>query len=208
MRDQWQDQHDCIDFTDNAVVSLANLPLLRRLRTLLLANNRVSGISPSLHLSAPNLTSLILTNNNISNLADLQPLHSIKTLKYLSLLSNPVREKKYYREWLIFSIKSLRVLDFQRIRDKERTHANSLFLTADDLPTPLAISISAEVSSANQNSVSFAIDEPRPLASSVKAGRLMTSEEKTKVRAAIANASTAEEVRRLEQQLREGWVPQ
>jgi hypothetical protein len=114
----YKDQHDCIDLTDNAIVMLANLPLLKRLRTLLLANNRVSGISPSLHISAPNLTSLILTNNNVSELGDLHPLCQMKSLRYLSLLSNPVREKKWYREWLIFSIKSLRVLDFQRIRDK------------------------------------------------------------------------------------------
>lgn len=113
-----QDQHDCIDLTDNAVVALANLPLLKRLKTLLLANNRVSTISPSLHLSAPHLTSLILTNNNITELGDLEPLREVKGLKFLSLLSNPVREKKWYREWLIYSIKSLRVLDFQRIRDK------------------------------------------------------------------------------------------
>jgi U2 small nuclear ribonucleoprotein A' len=90
---------------------------------------------------------------------------------------------------------------------KERSHARSLFLTADSLPTPLANSISNDVSSINQSSISSAIDEPRPVASSIKAGRLMTGEEKAKVRAAIANASTAEEVRRLEQQLREGWIP-
>lgn len=100
------------------MILLANLPLLRRLRTLLLANNRISAISPSLHLSAPNLTSLMLTNNNIAELGDLQPLQQVRSLRYLCLLANPVREKKWYREWLIYSVKSIRVLDFERIRDK------------------------------------------------------------------------------------------
>lgn len=99
---------------------MGNIPLLRRLRTLLLANNRISSISPSLHLSVPNLGTLILTNNNLAELGDLEPLKDVKGLKYLSLLGNPVRDKKWYREWLIFRIPGLRVLDFQRIRDKVR----------------------------------------------------------------------------------------
>ena len=116
-----QDQHDCIDFTDNSIIVLGNIPLLRRLRTLLLANNRISSISQSLHLSVPNLTTLVLTNNNIAELGDLEPLKDVKSLQYLSLLGNPVREKKWYREWLAWRIPSLRVLDFQRIRDKVRS---------------------------------------------------------------------------------------
>lgn len=97
---------------------LGNIPLLRRLRTVLLANNRISSISASLHLSVPNLTTLVLTNNNIAELGDLEPLKDVKSLQYLSLLGNPVREKKYYREWLAWRIPNLRVLDFQRIREK------------------------------------------------------------------------------------------
>lgn len=113
-----QDQHDCIDLTDNSIVLLGNLPLLKRLRTLLLANNRIATISPSLHLSASNLTTIILTNNNVTELGDLEPLRELRCLKYLSLLGNPVTGRKLYREWLVWRIKSLRVLDFQRIRDK------------------------------------------------------------------------------------------
>ena len=113
-----QDQHDAIDFTDNAIITLGNIPLMRRLRTLLLANNRISVLSQSLHLSVPNLTTLVLTNNNVSELGDLEPLKDVKSLKYLSLLGNPVREKKWYRDWLVWRISGLRVLDFQRIKDK------------------------------------------------------------------------------------------
>ena len=122
-----QDQHDAIDFTDNSIIILGNFPLLKRLRTLLLANNRISSISPALHLSAPHLTTLVLTNNSIAELGDLEPLRELKGLKYLSLLGNPVREKKWYREWLAWRLPGLRVLDFQRIREKVR------------LPVPSAI---------------------------------------------------------------------
>lgn len=119
-----QDQHDAIDFTDNAVLTLGNLPLLKRLRTLLLANNRIQNISPSIHLSVPNLQTLVLTNNLVTELGDLEPLKELRYLKYISLMGNPVTEKKWYREWLAFRIPSLRVIDFQRIRDKVRSSAS------------------------------------------------------------------------------------
>jgi U2 small nuclear ribonucleoprotein A' len=115
---------------------LGNLPLLRRLRTLLLANNRVSSISPSLHLSAPGLNTLVLTNNSVAELGDLEPLQNLRHLYFLSLLGNPVREKKWYREWLAWRIPSLRVLDFQRIRDKVRPPR----LSARDTSRPTRVS--------------------------------------------------------------------
>lgn len=219
-----QDQHDCIDFTDNSILVLGNIPLLRRLRTLLLANNRISSISSSLHLSVPNLTTLVLTNNNIIELGDLEPLKDVKSLQYLSLLGNPVSEKKWYREWLAWRVPNLRVLDFQRIRDKvrcntlyinsvssrsmrtqERQAAKALFLTADNLPTQLATTIAQTVST-HSSKPPVTTDEPKP-ATQGKAGRLMSKEEADKVREAIARATSVEEIRRLERMLREGFMP-
>ncbi|KAI0702428.1 L domain-like protein [Cytidiella melzeri] len=200
-----KDSHDCIDLTDNSIVVLGNIPLLRRLRTLLLANNRISSISASLHLSVPNLATLILTNNNIAELGDLEPLKDVKGLKYLSLLGNPVREKKWYREWLAHRILSLRVLDFQRIRDKERQAGKSLFLTADNLPTQLATTLSTTVSTHSKTSVTT--DEPKAVVTPGKAGRLMSKEDAQRVKDAIAKATSVEEIRRLERSLKEGFMP-
>ncbi|KAL0950768.1 hypothetical protein HGRIS_007535 [Hohenbuehelia grisea] len=202
-----RDQHDAIDFTDNAIVSLGNLPLLRRLHTLLLASNHITSISPSLHLSAPNLTTLVLTNNSIAELGDLEPLKDLRSLRFLSLLGNPVREKKWYREWLAWRLPALRVLDFQRIRDKERKAGKALFLTAEGLPTALATTISATVST-HSSKAPIATDEPRAALPSVKAGRLMSKEDAEKVKAAIAKATSIEEIRKLERSLREGYLPE
>ncbi|KAG5654035.1 hypothetical protein H0H81_008051 [Sphagnurus paluster] len=201
-----RDQHDAIDFTDNSIITLGNFPLLKRLETLLLANNRVSTISPSIHLSLPNLTTLVLTNNNIAELGDLEPLKELKHLKYISLLGNPVREKKWYREWLAWRIPGLRVLDFQRIRDKERQHAKALFLTADNLPTALATTISTTVTTQSTKAV-LTSDEPKPAMQPGKAGRLMSKEDQEKVKAAIAQATSIEDIRKLERSLREGYMP-
>jgi U2 small nuclear ribonucleoprotein A' len=51
-------------------------------------------------------------------MGDLEPLKDLRHLQYLSLLGNPVTEKKHYREWLAWRFPTVRVLDFQRIRDK------------------------------------------------------------------------------------------
>jgi len=201
-----KDQHDAIDFTDNSITVLGNIPLLRRLRTLLLANNRITSISASLHLSVPNLTTLVLTNNNVAELGDLEPLKDVKGLKYLSLMGNPVKEKKWYREWLAWRIPGLRVLDFQRIRDKERQTAKSVFLTADGLPTQLATTLSTTVTT-QSSKPPITSDEPRPAAAPGKAGRLMSKEEADKVKEAIAKATSVDEIRRLERSLREGYMP-
>ncbi|CAI5938652.1 unnamed protein product [Closterium sp. NIES-64] len=62
-----------IDLSDNEIVKLEGFPLLRRLSTLLLCNNRITRISPQLaHLSK--LQTLVLANNRLTNLADLNPL--------------------------------------------------------------------------------------------------------------------------------------
>jgi U2 small nuclear ribonucleoprotein A' len=202
-----RDQHDAIDFTDNAIVTLGNLPLLKRLHSLFLANNRIQNISPSIHLSVPNLHTLVLTNNNISELGDLEALKELKHLKYISLLGNPVQEKKWYREWLAWRIPGLRVLDFQRIRDKERTQAKALFMTAEGLPTALATTISATVS-AHSTTATLTTDEPKAAHIPGKAGRLMSKEDQERVKAAIAKATSIEEVRKLERNLREGYLPE
>ncbi|KAG8859333.1 U2 snRNP complex subunit [Tulasnella sp. 330] len=207
-----RDQHDTIDLTDNSLTHVQNFPSLKRLTSLLLANNRIAHISSSLYNSIPNLASLSLTNNALSELGDLVPLGDLKRLEYLSLMGNPVTEKKWYREWVIFNCKTLRVLDFQRIQDKEKKQAKTLFLTPDDLPTALATSLRSAKTQQSSKNVASTEEEPTATGAAAnlaagRAGRLMTAEEKARVKASILSATSAEEVRRLEKTLKEGWVP-
>jgi len=62
--------------------------------------------------------------------------------------------------------------------------------------------------SANSTKTILTIDEPKAAPTAGKAGRLMSKEDQEKVRAAIAKATSIEEVRRLERSLREGYVPE
>lgn len=91
--DPLQDNY-AIDLTDNDIGQLGNFPLYPRLRTLLLARNRVVNIQPNIASNIPGLEMLVLTSNRINELADLEPLGGLKKLIYLSLVDNPVTKKE------------------------------------------------------------------------------------------------------------------
>lgn len=73
---------------------LGNFPLSPRIRTLLLARNRVSVIQPALPTAIPNLRNLVLASNNLAELADLDVLGKFARLTHLVLLDNPVTKKE------------------------------------------------------------------------------------------------------------------
>ncbi|NXY80403.1 RU2A protein, partial [Glareola pratincola] len=109
---------DAIDFSDNGGGKLDGFPLLRGGKTLLMNNNRICRIGENLEQALPSLTELILTNNNIAELGELDPLSTIKSLTYLSILRNPVTNKKHYRLYVIHKVPQVRVLDFQKVKLK------------------------------------------------------------------------------------------
>lgn len=88
-----QDQ-DAIDLTDNDLSSIGNFPFFPRLHTLLLARNRINHIQSTLGQSIPSLQTLVLTANNISELADIDPLKNLSRLTHLILMENPITRKE------------------------------------------------------------------------------------------------------------------
>jgi len=195
--------HDAIDFTDNDIQMLGNFPLSPRLRTLLLARNRISSIQPSLANSVPNLTTLVLTSNNFAELADLDVLATFNQLTHLVLLENPVTRKENYRYWVLWRCPGVRFLDYRKVKDAEREKAKELFGTAAE-PSALASKIigvkskTFDVPSANGTSSG----------SSAKNYRVkLTDKERKKVEEMIRNAKSLQEIIRLEKELNEGRIP-
>lgn len=123
-------QFDCFDLSDNCIRKLENFPLLPRLKCLLLNNNRIFKIAKNLEQSIPNLERLILTNNNIQELSDIDPLTNLKNLKVVSLLNNPVTSKEHYRLYVIHKLPSVKLLDYNKVKRSEREQATSMFDTA------------------------------------------------------------------------------
>lgn len=192
------DQFDCIDLSDNDIRKLDGFPLLKRLKCLLLNNNRICRIGENLQESLPSLESIILTNNQIQELGDVDTLFTVKSLVSLSLLKNPVASKKYYRLYVIHKLPQLRLLDFRKIRLKEREEAAHLFKGKRGKQMEKEIGKRSKIfvpgAGIPNNSTS---EKPSgPSAADMQA-----------IKEAIAKATTLEEVEKLKQILKSGQIP-
>ncbi|KAL1488544.1 hypothetical protein ABEB36_015008 [Hypothenemus hampei] len=189
------DQFDTIDFSDNDIRKLDGFPLLKRLKCLLLNNNRIVRIGDNLEENIPNLESLILTGNQIEDLGDIQPLSSLDKLSSLSLLHNPITAKQHYRLYLIYKLPQLRLLDFKKIKEKERDEARILFKSkkGKDIQKDIIKRSKMFVPGGNIHNIAKS--------------RGLTDDEIRKIRDAINNANSLEEVERLQKILQSGHIP-
>ncbi|KAF1817402.1 U2 small nuclear ribonucleo protein A [Eremomyces bilateralis CBS 781.70] len=194
--------HDCIDFTDNDITILGNFPLNPRIRTLMCARNRIASVQSTLPKSIPGLTTLVLAQNNLAELADLDPLATFKYLTHLVLTENPVTTKQNYRYWVLWRCRNVRFLDYQKVKKAERDKADELFGTQEE-PSALAAKIMGvksrtfDIPSADMNG------EPSSKVNRVK----LTDKERKRVEELIRNAKSLSEITRLEKELNEGRIP-
>ncbi|KAI9499569.1 leucine-rich repeat-domain-containing protein [Zychaea mexicana] len=193
-----KDLNDTIDFSNNDLRVLGNFPRMVRLQHLLLANNRINKIELNLAEYVPNLTTAIMTNNSIHELGDLEPLAKCKRLTFLSLLDNPVTKKQYYRAYLIHKLPRLRVLDFKKVKQREREEAAALFME-DGVENSLGQSITD-----TKSSNTFEVGEGLSTAQKQK---VLSKEEQLKIKEALKQATSLDEISRLEQLLKAGQMP-
>ncbi|AOA62988.1 U2 snRNP component [Komagataella phaffii CBS 7435] len=182
---------EAIDFTGNDIRHLGNIPYSPRLKTILIAKNSVRSIQSNLAQNVPNVESIVLINNKIKSLTSLEPLVQAKRLKNLYLMENPVTSHKYYRLWVIWRISSLKILDFKKIKDKERTQSSELF-GQHDSPTELANEILKDAIS-NGPATQEESNETFTL----------TEEEREELKTQLANATTLAEISKIEQLIKQ-----
>lgn len=191
---------------------------------LLLARNRINHIHPKLAASIPNLTTLVLTSNNLGELADLDPLGDLSSLTHLVLMENPITRKEvrylfegglplylfssdariqHYRLWVIWRIPNVRFLDYRKVKDAERAQAKELFGTREE-PTALA----SKIMGIKSRTFDVPSTTPGQLAPADKAIRVkLTDKERKKVEKMIREAKSLQEITRLERELNEGRIP-
>ncbi|KAF9607555.1 hypothetical protein IFM89_036917 [Coptis chinensis] len=196
-----EDQFDTVDLSDNEIVKLENFPFLARLGTLLINNNRITRINLNIGDYLPKLHTLVLTNNRLVNLVEIDPLASLTKLRFLTLLDNNITKKPNYRLYVIFKLKSLRVLDFNKVKHKERIEAENLFASKE-----------AEEEARREPAKTFTPGELQNVPESPKEDQTPTvtaptPEQIIAIKAAIVNSQTLEEVARLEKALKSGQLP-
>ncbi|TRY74428.1 hypothetical protein TCAL_05023 [Tigriopus californicus] len=193
---------DTIDFSDNELRKVDNFPLLPRLKTLLLNNNRICRIGESLEECLPALDTVVFTNNNIQDLADIEALSSVKTISMLSFLHNPVVSKPNYRAFVIHKFPNLRVLDFKRVKYHEQKEAKALFKTSEGKAQLKEIKKRAKTFTPGE-----AINGSAGGASNGVNASGLSADQVRSIKTAIAKATTLEEIERLNQMLRTGIIP-
>ncbi|KAL9349674.1 hypothetical protein Peur_056929 [Populus x canadensis] len=196
-----EDQFDTIDLSDNEIVKLENMPYLNRLGTLIINNNRITRINPNIGEYLTKLHTLVLTNNRLVNLAEIDPLSSLPKLQFLSLLDNTITKKPNYRLYVIHKLKSLRVLDFKKVKAKERAEAEHLFSSKEVEEEAKRESVKTFTPGEIPNIPEVAEEQQAPKVVAP------TPEQIIAIKAAIVNSQTLEEVARLEKALNSGQLP-
>merc|ERR1712110_1093835 len=119
----------------------------------------------------------------------LEPLGSLTKLEFISLLHNPVVTKRNYREYVIHKFPNLRVLDFKKVKQKER-----------DAETQLK--------DIQRKAKTFTPGEPLPEATNKNTNAAgLTPEQVRQIKMMIAKAGSLEEIERLNMMLRNGQMP-
>ncbi|KAH8098710.1 U2 snRNA binding protein [Aureococcus anophagefferens] len=132
---------------------------------------------------SPRLGTLFLNNNRVSR----------------ACAENPVTRCAHYRSYLVAKIPTLKVLDFKKVKPQERVDAKKLFPEGQ----PPTVDLRAMAPKPPPRVPGGA--PPPPPGRPAGLGNL-TDDQKAAIRAAVAAASTPEEVDELERQLRAGII--
>lgn len=192
------DQFDTIDFTDNDIRKLDGFPILPRVQSLHFNNNRICRIDENIHTCIPNLSQLYLTNCEIRELTDIDNLKGLKKLEYLSLMRNPVTHRPKYRLYVIHHLPNIRVLDFRRIRLKERQEAKKLFGSKEGK------ALITEMAKKRKTFTPGAPIVNEPTEADITGP---SKADKEAIKEAIMKAKSLEEVEKLKQLLQSGQIP-
>lgn len=184
------DIYSTIDLSKNALSYIDKFPKLLRLENLLLGNNNIRSVAGLENLI--NLQNLSITYNEILYLSQLEELKTLKSLSSLYLNGNPVTKNKYYRLWCIWRFPTLRVLDFQSVKEIERKQATEMFSNDPELVNSI-LSIGG-----NSTNIQFGDSEPSTTTK-------LTQEERDRLEQQLEAADSLEEIQRLEEILTRGY---
>lgn len=198
---QESDIYSILDLSKNKLSYITEFPSLLRLKTLILSNNEIYIITGLQNLI--NIESLSLTYNKITHLSDLESLKTLTSLRSLYLTGNPVTATQNYRLWCIWRFPKLEILDFQRIKQKERVQAEKIFSDSKQVDAVLSIksaNVSEIVLSEDQES-NKQTNHAKVENNSIKK---LTKKERTLLEKELEKAETLEDMQRIEDILNRG----
>lgn len=202
------DQFDSIDLSENEIIKLEGFPKLKRLHTINVNENKIEKINgTNLSENVPKLEWLMLQNNKIRNLVDIDELGKMKRLRCVILKGNPVCALENYRAYCVYKLNDgLRMLDFERVYAKEREEAKKMF-EGDDGKAAKAKTFTVGKRGGRDEEDEEEKDDEGKKKKKGKKGKKHDEAELAKIKAAIANATTLEEITLLEKAMETGVLP-
>ncbi|CAI4052838.1 hypothetical protein SKDZ_16G0650 [Saccharomyces kudriavzevii ZP591] len=181
-----------LDLTNNDLIMIPDLSSRDDIHTLLLARNNIVDVDG--RLLPMNIQNLTLSNNGIRRFEELQSLRRApKTLKNMTLLGNQVCHLANYREQVLRLVPHLETLDFQNVTAGERKNASRL---------------SGQMNSGISRSVGTTVKDNESRDKTIEIMNLvvskMTVERRNELKKQLAEATSLEEIARLEKLLSGG----
>ena len=200
------DQFQTIDLTDNDLTVLGGFAVMRKVKTLMVPGNKIAAVSANLSRTLPNLEELVMVDNRVQSLAVVDRLASLTKLKTLALVGNPVTSRPFYRLYAIHRIPTLAVLDFERVKLKERREAARFFKSSAGKIFEEAVKKSAAAApvGAGAGAAAAAGAATSNPAADDKVAAMSDLERRVAIEAALRNVSSVEELERLEAQFAVG----
>ncbi|CDO92113.1 unnamed protein product [Kluyveromyces dobzhanskii CBS 2104] len=183
---------DCkvLDLTNNDLVTVPPLSSHRSIHTLLLGRNRIKKLD-GIWLPT-NISKLSLVQNEISELSDLDGLQMApKSLRNVCLRGNDVCYLAGYRRYVLAKCPQLEVLDFERVTKKDRVQGASANVPVVAMEN--ASSVAVQTSDASGE---WKRDKHMELLGTVV--KKMDEATKNEIKEQLANATTLDEIERLE----------
>lgn len=201
-----RDQFDAIDLADNRVTRLENFPRMLRLSSLFISGNFIETVDAiNLATNVPNLSNLVLTDNRIRCFREVANIATgCPKLEFLTLVGNPVMRRQHYRLYTISKIPSLKVLDFIKVKEKER--CRSKCLAPSVVGTALEGDLRIESRDSSMTGVkTFTTGECPSMRESFLTN--FTKQQQLYIKAMIANSSSLVEIERIETMVKRGEFP-
>ncbi|XP_056011092.1 centriolin-like isoform X6 [Ostrea edulis] len=116
-----------LNLSYNIISKIEGLENLMYLQVLNLTGNKVTHIPIWLAKRLRALRTLHLGKNNLQSLSELAKLKPLPDLTQLTVAENPVAQLPHYRQYLVFHLRTLEVLDSQPVTERDRQMARDRF---------------------------------------------------------------------------------
>lgn len=118
---------------------------------------------------------------------------------------------QHYRYWVLWRCPAVRFLDFQKVKDAERQQARDLFGESAEAPTELAskiMGVRSKVLDGGSSTLASGGLAASTTSLPTRMSRMkLTDKEKKRLQDLIKNATSLDEITRLETMIREGRIP-